>query len=86
MSQAANAPEETIALQGLTIVRTEQGVALEFEALANETYVIEASADLIHWAPIMTVADTAGRTVLVEQVTPEFHQRFYRRVLAPQRE
>jgi hypothetical protein len=61
-------------------------VALEFEASADEAYFIEASADLIHWAPIATFKNAAGRTVLEQRVGPEFPQRFYRRVLTPRRE
>jgi hypothetical protein len=65
----------------LSIVRIDQGIALEFEAVAGESYIIEASTDLTHWVPIATVQNVAGRTVVEEQFGPEFSQRFYRAVL-----
>jgi uncharacterized repeat protein (TIGR03806 family) len=66
----------------LGIMRIDRGVALEFEALAGESYMIEASTDLIHWVPIATIENAVGRTVVEEQLGPEFPQRFYRAVLA----
>jgi hypothetical protein len=46
---------------------------------AGVTYIIEASADMVHWAPISTnVADVNGSISLVDTNAHAYISRFYR--------
>ena len=45
---------------------------------AGATYVVEASSDLVHWAPIATVVNTAGTTDVVDPAAGRSLRRFYR--------
>jgi uncharacterized repeat protein (TIGR03806 family) len=73
----------TVAEPRLTILRVEEAVALEWEAVAGQRYVIEASTDLRHWTAVATIEADTGKIVLEQPLGPEFSQRFYRAVLAP---
>ena len=54
-------------------------VTAQLVGVANQTYVIEASADLVHWTPISTnVADAAGAVSLVDSNAVAYPSRFYR--------
>jgi aspartate carbamoyltransferase regulatory subunit len=54
-------------------------VAAQLAGVTGQTYVIEVSADLIHWTAISTnVADTNGIVSLVDSNAVAFPSRFYR--------
>jgi len=54
-------------------------VAAQLSGITGQTYVIEASADLIHWSPLSTnVADTNGIVSLIDSNAVAFPSRFYR--------
>jgi hypothetical protein len=54
-------------------------VTASLSGTAGQTYVIEASADLIHWQALSTnIADAAGIVSLVDSNAVAFPSRFYR--------
>ena len=54
-------------------------VSAQLAGVAGQTYVIEASADLIHWTPLSTNnADTNGIVSLVDSNAVAYPSRFYR--------
>ena len=54
-------------------------VTAQLSGIAGQTYVIEASADLVHWQALSTnVADAAGIVSLVDSNAVAFPSRFYR--------
>jgi hypothetical protein len=54
-------------------------VTAQLSGVANQTYIIQASADLIHWISISTnVADATGAVSLVDSNAVAFPSRFYR--------
>ena len=54
-------------------------VTAQITGVAGQTYVIQASADLIHWISISTnIADAAGAISLVDTNAVAFPSRFYR--------
>ena len=54
-------------------------VTASLSGTAGQTYVIEASADLIHWQALSTnIADAAGIVSLVDSNAMAFPSRFYR--------
>ena len=54
-------------------------VTAQLSGVAGQTYVIEASADLIHWTALSTnLADTTGIVSLVDSNAAAYPSRFYR--------
>ena len=54
-------------------------MAAQISGESGQTYIIEASADLIHWSPLSTnVADTNGIVSLIDSNAVAFPSRFYR--------
>ncbi len=54
-------------------------VAAQLAGVSGQSYVIETSADLIHWSPLSTnVADTNGIVSLIDSNAVAFPSRFYR--------
>ncbi len=54
-------------------------VAAQLSGVAGQTYVVEASADLVHWIPLSTnIADTTGIVSLVDSNAAAYPSRFYR--------
>ena len=54
-------------------------VAAQLAGVSGQTYVIETSADLMHWSPLSTnVADTNGIVSLIDSNAVAFPSRFYR--------
>ena len=53
------------------------------QAQPGKTYVIEASTDLVNWAPIQTNTLSGSTYNLVDQQSVNAAQRFYRAVLRP---
>jgi hypothetical protein len=63
----------------LTSLSLSGGLSAQLTGVANQTYVIQASSDLIHWTPISTnLADASGIVSLVDSNAVVFPSRFYR--------
>ena len=61
------------------------GVSLSLFTQPGAVYVMEASADLLHWSPVLTNLATSSRLNLRAPGADNFPERFYRarQVLAP---
>jgi hypothetical protein len=54
-------------------------VTAQLSGVAGQTYIIQASTDLIHWTPFSTnVADASGGVSLVDSNAVVYPSRFYR--------
>jgi hypothetical protein len=54
-------------------------VHIEFEGIEGETYVIQASSDLVHWTTLGSVtADDQGTVIFDDTAAGEARTRFYR--------
>ena len=51
---------------------------------SGASYIVESSADLIHWAPLSTVVPAGGSAFFTDDNLPGDSQRFYRVTVAEQ--
>jgi hypothetical protein len=72
-------------LQAVPAVPPTTGVGLSLFTQPGAVYVMEASADLLHWSPVLTNLATTSRLSLRAPGADNFPERFYRarQVLAP---
>lgn len=60
-----------------------QGFRAQFSAATGHTYVLEASTDLVHWAPVATNTPLSSPFSWVDPGASNFPVRFYRVVQQP---
>lgn len=76
---------DKIPVQNISIAllqpQPEEGVELKLSGNAVQTYVIEASTDLVHWTAIGTnMTDASGIFTFVDSDSKNYSSRFYRGV------
>ncbi len=77
---AATSSPVTILVNALLLNVSSTGsgqVQLSFATVAGVSYTVEASSNLVHWASLITLTDTNGLYLLIDDAT-NFTRRFYR--------
>jgi hypothetical protein len=82
--EVAQLPAAPVNLQVLAPVQTQdvrwdkEGLHLSFAGAVGAQYVIEASADLVHWDAVQTLSTTTGMVEFVDPAAATLSARFYR--------
>ena len=77
-SVAANATFLINPSQFTAVSLTNGVVHLFFAGIANQTYVLEASTNLVDWTPVQTNVAPAGVFEMIDPAASQFQYRFYR--------
>ena len=76
-----NNPVQSVSMAQLQL-QVDQSVKISLVGPPNQTFVIEASTDMIHWTAISTnTADANGSFTLVDPEAKNYPCRFYRSVI-----
>jgi hypothetical protein len=59
------------------------GFQLQLSGISAQTYILQASTDLVNWIPIITNTPTVSPFIVIDMNATNFPQRFYRALPQP---